>query len=220
MAVKQLCVCVCVWLYCRFTNKSVNEGTVKIGKQLPKLWTKVWSLVFWLRVYFKWQLKSHLFLYAFPSSHSMRIPRTIFGALQKSNVLKWATVTHTYAYISLGLGHDLQQQLQLHLQPPLSGPWAIGYRCSSRHPVCRHSSSCCWCLVRLSRGVSRLDAGGQWEDEKYIHCVSIKNTPDIFHGNSSRHCWILIIFGINAWKERGNRKMVYCLLYTSDAADE
>ena len=30
-----------------------------------------------------------------------------------------------------------------------------------------------------------------------IHCVSIKNTPDIFHGNSSRRCWILIIFATN-----------------------
>ena len=30
-----------------------------------------------------------------------------------------------------------------------------------------------------------------------LHCVSIKNTPDIFHGNSSRRCWILIFFGQN-----------------------
>ena len=29
-----------------------------------------------------------------------------------------------------------------------------------------------------------------------IHCVSIKNTPDIFHCNSSRR-WILITFGRN-----------------------
>ena len=56
-------------------------------------------------------------------------------------------------------------------------------------------------------------AGAVWRcsadrSNGYIHCVS-KNTPGIFRCNSSRHCWILIIFGRNVSLKTCNRRMVY-----------
>ena len=50
-----------------------------------------------------------------------------------------------------------------------------------------------WLLLSLLNGILLL-----WQHTHLIHCVSIKNTPNIFHCNSNRRCWILIILGRNA----------------------
>ena len=43
----------------------------------------------------------------------------------------------------------------------------------------------------------------------YIHCVSIKNIPDVFSYNSRKHWWIFIIFGRNVTEKASNHMLLY-----------
>ena len=78
-----------------------------------------------------------------------------------------------------------------------------GQRSRSRSAFASTFALALWRTLTRCKALQRGLTGAE-----YVHCLN-KNTPNIFRCNSSRRCWILIIFGRNVLLKTCNRRMVY-----------